>query len=201
MKTKEEILDIINKYERSIYCTCSHPVFCKRGCQISFFNELGMSQYDMYRILEITPQELRRYLDKKLYGDINCKNVCREQIIGREDVFEKNNLKEEPGKKFDKDKLRMDLIPILPLKKLAEVFTIGAKKYDERNWEKGMLFSRLYGALLRHVTAFWNGESIDPDDGQHHLASVAWCAFALMELEEKKPEFDDRPIQRKDNKK
>jgi hypothetical protein len=32
----------------------------------------------------------------------------------------------------------------------------------------------------------------DPEDGQHHLASVAWCAMALIELEETHPELDDR---------
>ena len=96
------------------------------------------------------------------------------------------------GTKFDGDKLRYDLIPPGPLKKLAFVYTMGAKKYDDRNWEKGIKFCRLFGALTRHAWQWFAGERYD-SDGQHHLSSVAWCAFSLMELEETKPEFDDRP--------
>lgn len=98
------------------------------------------------------------------------------------------------GVKHDEDKLRFDLIPVRPMELVAQVFTIGAKKYADRNWEKGMKFHRIWGALLRHGFAWWRGEKYDPQDGQHHLASVAWCALALMELEETKPEYDDRPI-------
>ena len=97
------------------------------------------------------------------------------------------------GKKYDTDKLRFDLIPIHPLRELANVYTIGANKYDDRNWELGINYSRLYAALQRHVTAFWNGEDFDQEDGQHHLASVVWCAFAIMEFQYRNREdLDDR---------
>jgi len=87
---------------------------------------------------------------------------------------------------------RLDLVPVKPLWLLAEVYGRGAAKYAPRNGEKGIDYSALYGAMLRHALAFWSGESIDPEDGQHHLASVAWMAFALMEMEETHPELDDR---------
>lgn len=99
----------------------------------------------------------------------------------------------EAGIKYDGGKLRYDLIPVLPLRLLAEVYTIGAKKYADRNWEKGISYSRIIGALMRHLEAFRAGESYDSEGGQHHLASVAWCAFALMEYERTHPELDDRP--------
>ena len=97
------------------------------------------------------------------------------------------------GKKDDIGKLRMDLIPVIPLEKLAEVYTIGCKKYADRNWEKGIAWSRCYGAMLRHLVKFWKGESIDTQDGQHHLAAVVFYAFAMMEYETTHPELDDRP--------
>jgi len=96
------------------------------------------------------------------------------------------------GRKDDAGKLRFDLIPVEPLRKLAEVYTIGARKYADRNWEKGIQWGRIYAAMQRHAWAFWNGERLDPVDGQHHLASVAWCALALMEYERTHPELDDR---------
>lgn len=97
------------------------------------------------------------------------------------------------GRKEDAGKLRFDLFPVGPLEELARVFTIGAQKYNDRNWERGLQFGRVFAALMRHAWAWWRGEQNDPEDGQHHLSSVAWCALALMELEDTHPELDDRP--------
>jgi len=96
------------------------------------------------------------------------------------------------GKKNDQGKLRYDLIPTQPLSFLAWVYTMGATKYEPDNWRKGIKYTRVYAALQRHANAWWEGETFDPDDGQHHLASVAWCAFTLMWYELFRPEFDDR---------
>lgn len=100
-----------------------------------------------------------------------------------------------PAQKFDdgEEKVRFDLIPAGPLFELARVYTIGAKKYADRNWEKGLGWGRIFAAMMRHSWKWWRGETHDPVDGQHHLSSVAWCAFALMEYEQTHPELDDRP--------
>jgi hypothetical protein len=96
------------------------------------------------------------------------------------------------GRKFDAGKARYDLIPARPLDELARVFTLGAAKYGERNWEQGIGFGRVFAAMMRHAWAWWRGERRDPEDGQHHLSSVAWCALVLMELERTHSECDDR---------
>ena len=98
----------------------------------------------------------------------------------------------DEGHKNDNGKLRYDLIPTYPLSKLAEAYTIGASKYDDHNWRKGFKWGRVFAALCRHAWAWWGGERDDPQDGQHHLASVAWCAFALMEYEKFGTGEDDR---------
>jgi len=98
------------------------------------------------------------------------------------------------GKKFDGGKVRMELIPVGPLRMVGEVLTIGASKYDDRNWEKGIAYSRCYGAMLRHALAWFEGEDRDPEDNQHHLASVCANAMFLMELQTTRPDYDDRPI-------
>ena len=98
------------------------------------------------------------------------------------------------GKKSDTGKLRFDLIPPGPLAQLAEVFTIGCRKYDSRNWEKGMAWGRVFAAMMRHAWKWWGGEKYDKDDGQSHLSSVAWCAFVLMEYEETNSGLDDRSV-------
>jgi hypothetical protein len=97
------------------------------------------------------------------------------------------------GTKFDEGKARYDLMPPRPVDALARLFTMGAAKYGERNWEQGILFGRIFSAMMRHAWAWWRGERDDPEDGQPHLASVAWCALTLMELEQTRPTFDDRP--------
>lgn len=95
--------------------------------------------------------------------------------------------------KFDSDKPRTDLIPPQALLQIAEVFAFGAKKYDDRNWEKGLLYHRIYGAMLRHLYAFWGGEDNDPESGKSHLAHAGCCLFMLMGTVAQHPELDDRP--------
>lgn len=96
------------------------------------------------------------------------------------------------ARKDDVGKLRFDLLPVEPMRKLVEVYGIGAHKYGDHNWRKGLMWSRVFAAMMRHAWSWWNGEQRDPVDGQHHLASVAWCALTLMEYEEIKPCLDDR---------
>lgn len=97
----------------------------------------------------------------------------------------------EQGRKDDTGKLRFDLLPPKALRALAEVYTVGAVKYGDRNWEDGLLWGRVYAAIQRHLWAFWGGEDLDPEDGLPHLAHAAWGCFALMEYAER-PELDDR---------
>ena len=102
-------------------------------------------------------------------------------------------MSESSGRKDDSGKLRYDLIPHDALEELARVYTIGAAKYEDRNWEKGMQWGRIFAAMMRHAWAFWRGERHDPVDGQHHLASVAWCALALLSYDLRSIGEDDRP--------
>jgi hypothetical protein len=100
---------------------------------------------------------------------------------------------------------RFDLIPAQPLWDLAEHFGKGARKYADRNWERGYKWSLSFTALLRHLWSWWMGEDYDvcgPDceagctkhTGSHHLTAVAWHAFALREFTLRYPEGDDRPM-------
>jgi hypothetical protein len=102
-----------------------------------------------------------------------------------------NNLKQ--GVKLDQEKLRYDLIPPHALADLAFVYTLGSKKYGDNNYRLGINWSRIYGALMRHIEAWRKGEDIDPKDGQKHLASCAWAALTLLEYDRFRKEFDDRP--------
>jgi hypothetical protein len=91
---------------------------------------------------------------------------------------------------------RFDLIPKSPLWQVAELYGVGARKYADRNWERGYNWSLSFAALNRHLWQFWAGEDNDAETGLPHLASVVFHAFALMEYATTHPEFDDRPVSR-----
>lgn len=108
-----------------------------------------------------------------------------------EDKERKEQLKIE-GVKYDGGKLRYDLIPADALEELAAIYTMGAGKYEDHNWRKGMSWSRVFAALMRHAWAWFRGEDIDPESGLSHLAHAAWNCFTLINYAKTRPEFDNR---------
>ena len=90
---------------------------------------------------------------------------------------------------------RFDLIPVEPLFEVARLYGTGASKYADRNWELGFAWSLAFAAMQRHAWLFWSGESLDSETKRHHLASVVFHAFALMEFEAKCHGVDDRPAE------
>lgn len=94
--------------------------------------------------------------------------------------------------KQDDGKNRVDLLPIGPLEDIAEILTFGANKYADHNWRKGFKWSRLLGALLRHVFAWSRGEKCDPETGKSHLAHAGCCILFLLEHEKRGLGEDDR---------
>ena len=105
-----------------------------------------------------------------------------------------------PGVKLDEGKDRFELIPPEPLFALAKLYTDGATKYGDRNWEKGMSYMRLFGALCRHAFKWARGESwdVDPKTGAitHHMIQVMWCAAGIYALSARPStqSYDDRPF-------
>jgi hypothetical protein len=83
---------------------------------------------------------------------------------------------------------RFDLIPIQGLMRLAVHYERGAKKYSDRNWEKGMDISRYCDAALRHMVKYIAGFN-DED----HLAAVAWNVMSIMHHEANLPQLQNLP--------
>jgi hypothetical protein len=137
--------------------------------------------------------------------------------MGKLEQLRENDDLSKGGVKFDKGKTRWSLIKPSWLRELAEkitakptlrlhllptslviavtdILTIGAKKYAERNWEKGMPWSRAYDAMCRHLNAWADQEDLDPDTGRNHLWHAACNMAFLIEWEQTHPEHDDRPF-------
>jgi len=98
------------------------------------------------------------------------------------------------GKKFDGGKVRVDLLSPIAMEEIAKVMTFGATKYGDNNWRKGIAWSRVLGALLRHTFAFMRGEDNDPETGICHLAHAGCCIMFLLEYQNTHKELDDRYI-------
>lgn len=94
--------------------------------------------------------------------------------------------------KFDKGKSPIGLIPRSALIAEADVLAFGAQKYDRHNWRRGMDWSRLVDAAMRHLTAWNEGEDVDPETGITHLAHAKCCLSFLIEYQAAGLGHDDR---------
>ena len=98
----------------------------------------------------------------------------------------------EPGTKHDYGKIRYDLLSPEALEALATILTYGCNKYGDRNWEKGMSWGRPFGALMRHLWAWWAGKGKDPETGYSHLWHAMACLSFLITYEVRNIGTDDR---------
>jgi hypothetical protein len=102
----------------------------------------------------------------------------------------------QEGIKYDDGKIPYDLWSPYALEETAKVLAYGAIKYEPHNWARGLKYSRVFSALLRHLWAFWRGEKLDPETGLHHLAHAMCCLMFLLHYEMNRRKFrayDDRP--------
>lgn len=143
----------------------------------------------------VTPEQVREMFrccdDCDPNNDVLGEDVTELFRSKKPKVADQQNV--QPGTKYDGAKPRTDLLPVYPMIEEAKVLAYGAEKYNARNWEAGFDWSRAYGALLRHLFAFWQGEDIDPESGLHHLAHARCELDFLFEFTRTHKEFDDRP--------
>jgi len=94
------------------------------------------------------------------------------------------------GIKYDKEKIRPELIPASTIQALGEVLKGGALKYSSRNWENGIEWDRIFGAIERHLRAIKAGEDYDQDDGLLHVAHLLTNVVFLNEYYQSFPQGD-----------
>ena len=101
------------------------------------------------------------------------------------------------GVKYDQEKERYDLVPVLALEEVAKVLTAGATKYnedyEEENWRKVPNATRRYfSATQRHLAKVRKGETHDIETNLHHYAHAITNLMFLLEkeLENKVPTKD-----------
>lgn len=103
-------------------------------------------------------------------------------------------MKKDIGLRDNEGKSRIDLAPADAMMHVGEVLAMGAKKYSEHNWEKGMQFSKIIASLERHLTKWKMGEDLDDESKLHHIDHVLCNAMFLSRHVHHFPEKDDRFI-------
>lgn len=88
------------------------------------------------------------------------------------------------------DKPRPSLLSPFALERVAWVYSRGAEKYGDNNWQKGIPFSRYLDSAERHIMEFKQGMR-DED----HLAQATWNLLAILHHQEIGPAgLDDLPV-------
>jgi len=64
---------------------------------------------------------------------------------------------------------------------------MGAAKYSDYNWERGMPVSEMLNHAIAHIYAYLSG-----DRSEDHLAHASWNCFGAMHSEEMWPELNQR---------
>lgn len=78
------------------------------------------------------------------------------------------------GIKFDAGKIRWDLLPLRAMEEIVKVYTFGAGKYGDNNWQN------LPDGYNRYKAASENGEQLDNESGLPHLVHMVWNAIVLL---------------------
>lgn len=111
---------------------------------------------------------------------------------------------EEKGRRYNKGKLRYELISQTALEELAKVYTTGAEKYTDydengnitydgsNNWRKGLSWMDCTASAKRHIERFVKGIDTDPETNTLHLANACWNLMTIIDFYKSYPQGDDR---------
>lgn len=101
--------------------------------------------------------------------------------------------KDKAFQKADAGKPQWSLLPWDVLLGVVHILGFGAAKYGPSNWLNGADWSRYYNSTMRHLTAWWMGESVDPETGRSHLLHAICGLLFLAAYEIRGIGRDDRP--------
>lgn len=91
-------------------------------------------------------------------------------------------------------KAPLSTLPTGPMYEVALAMLEGARKYGRHNYRvMGVKASVYYDAAMGHITAWWEGEDMDPTSGLHHLAKAMASLAVVRDSEMMGNWVDDRP--------
>lgn len=93
-------------------------------------------------------------------------------------IYPDDNPKTVQGMK----KPSMACVPPIALLHLAHAMMNGEQKYGRMNWREHTVSSSIYyDAAMRHLMAWFDGETFAADSGVHHLGHVMACCAILLD--------------------
>lgn len=99
----------------------------------------------------------------------------------------------DPKKEAGAKKTPLHLLPPYALAQTALAHAEGARRYGPWNWRTNQVCATTYiGAILRHLTAWQDGEDIDADSGLSHIAKIGACCNILLDAGHCGTLVDDR---------
>ena len=95
--------------------------------------------------------------------------------------------------RYNEGKCRWSLVDFKSLEPMVQVLEYGTKKYSKDNWKKGLPVTEICESMMRHLYAFLNGETLDPESGLSHIGHIQCNAMFLSHMMSKGG-FDDRSV-------
>lgn len=100
----------------------------------------------------------------------------------------------DPKSEASKCKTPLQLLPPVFMASTAKALAVGAKKYGPWNWRKNRIDAMTYvGAIRRHLDAWVEGEDMDGESGESHLAHIAATTAVMLDAISKNMLDNDRP--------
>lgn len=94
---------------------------------------------------------------------------------------------------FDAGKPPLAMLPIAGIRAVANVQAYGNAKYKSfDDYRKGMEARRITSCAIRHIFAYLDGETLDPESNQPHIAMAATRLLFLLQNEADGTLIDDR---------
>ena len=84
------------------------------------------------------------------------------------------------------EKIKWHLVPVEAMKRVAQHYTNGAKKYSDDNWKKGIPSTRFLEGALRHLQQYRLG--LRDED---HLSAVVFNILGIIYNEEVNRKWHD----------
>lgn len=189
METKIPTLEEVKEYfknAKEVRCAYDNALY--DISKIKGEIELYLDSYRCYD--KYNEEVILWYFRQKKYAEIiSYKEETTEKIGHLETPKHYDNSK---GLRYNEGKERWSLVDFEALKPMVKVLEFGAKKYDDHNWKKGLKTTEISESLLRHLTAYLNGEDNDKETGLPHTGHIMCNAMFLSHMHEFKKDFDTR---------
>lgn len=139
-------------------------------CVADFFNQFATPKYTYFRKADVVAKVLYELNEVQFY---TAHGGAESHIMTAIEAFTHVTYEDKYGDAF---------------MELSKHYEEGAKKYAERNWQKGISCHCYIDSCVRHLLKWYDGWNDEPHD-----RAVLWNLFGLWWTLKNKPEMNDLP--------